>query len=59
MGIEKQSVKLEELCAQITDGKHGDCQDDKNSGYYFISCKDVSDGRINYDNARQILPTPF
>ena len=43
----------------ITDGKHGDCVDEYNSGYYFISCKDVRDGKIHYDDARQITRADY
>ena len=50
---------LGDLCSLITDGKHGDCRNEDNSGYYFISCKDVRDGRINYENARQIVHGDF
>jgi type I restriction enzyme, S subunit len=50
---------LGELCSLITDGKHGDCRNEDRSGYYFISCKDVKDGRLNYDNARQIMRSDF
>ena len=50
---------LEDVCVQITDGKHGDCQDDQNSGYYFLSCKDVNNGRLNYEGARQITEADF
>lgn len=53
------TVKLEEICAQITDGKHGDCQDQAESGFYFLSCKDVSDGKLNYEGARQITEADF
>lgn len=59
MSDQWSSVKLEEVCAQITDGKHGDCQDEDGSRFYFISCKDVADGKINYDNARQITKADF
>lgn len=59
MNSGQRSVKLEEICAQITDGKHGDCQDEADSGFYFLSCKDVSDGKLNYENARQISETDF
>ncbi len=52
-------VKLEDICAQITDGKHGDCQDEPNSGFYFLSCKDVSNGKLNYEGARQITKVDF
>jgi type I restriction enzyme S subunit len=48
------SIKLDEICANITDGKHGDCEDQPGSGYYFLSCKDIYDGKIHYDRARQI-----
>ena len=54
-----KTVRLEAICAQITDGKHGDCQDEANSGFYFLSCKDVSDGKLYYDGARQITEADF
>ena len=44
---------------QITDGKHGDCENQENSGYYFVSVKDIDDGEINYSNARQITKFDF
>jgi len=50
---------LGELCSLITDGKHGDCKNEEGSGFFFISCKDVKDGRLNYDDARQIVRTDF
>lgn len=50
---------LGNITKYITDGKHGDCTDESNSGYYFISAKDVYDGKINYDNARQITYADF
>ena len=50
---------LGELCSLITDGKHGDCRNEDNSGYYFISCKDVREGRIHYENSRQIVHGDF
>jgi type I restriction enzyme S subunit len=50
---------LGNLCNLITDGKHGDCTNEEGSGYYFISAKDVNNGRINYDNARQITESDF
>jgi type I restriction enzyme, S subunit len=51
--------KLEDICIQITDGKHGDCQNEPNSGFYFLSCKDVSNGKLNYKDARQITEADF
>ena len=52
-------AELQEVCHQVTDGKHGDCQNEENSGYYFISCKDVRDGWIDYSNARQITKVDY
>ena len=52
-------VKLKDITISITDGKHGDCKRQDNSGYYFVSCKDVFDGLIHYDNARQITEDDF
>ena len=52
-------IKLDQLCIQITDGKHGDCQDQPGSGYYFLSCKDIFDGKVNYHGARQITEADF
>lgn len=47
-------VKLKDITLNITDGKHGDCESQENSGFYFISCKDIYDGSIHYHRARQI-----
>ncbi len=52
-------VKLKDITISITDGKHGDCRGENDSGYYFVSCKDVYDGLIHYDNARQIMEDDF
>ncbi len=51
--------RLDEVCSLITDGKHGDCQNQPGSGYYFISAKDIVDWSIQYDNARQITKEDF
>jgi len=58
VGERKQFI-LGELCSLITDGKHGDCQDDPDSGFYFLSVKDVLDNRLVYENARQITKEDF
>lgn len=50
---------LEEVCQKITDGKHGDCKDQDDSGYYFLSAKDVRGGTLNYETARQITKADF
>lgn len=54
-----KKYKLSDITSSITDGKHGDCQGEDNSGYYFISCKDVHDGAIHYTDARQITEKDF
>jgi type I restriction enzyme S subunit len=54
-----RQYSLEEICTLITDGKHGDCQNEAGSGYYFLSVKDVYDNRLVYDNARQITQSDF
>lgn len=54
-----QESSLGEICSLVTDGKHGDCRNEENSGYYFISAKDVRDGRLNYEQARQIVQHDF
>lgn len=46
--------KLGQISHLITDGKHGNCNDEENSGYYFISAKDIYNDKINYSNSRQI-----
>lgn len=51
--------KMGEICSKITDGKHGDCKNEVGSGYYFISAKDINNGKIQYDKARQITHTDF
>jgi len=59
MPCEWRQFALGELCSLITDGKHGDCEDEANSGFYFLSVKDVFDNRLVYDNARQITEKDF
>lgn len=51
--------KLGEITSLITDGKHGDCQNETNSGYYFLSAKDIKNGSLNYEGARQITYSDF
>ncbi|WP_396153061.1 restriction endonuclease subunit S [Flavobacterium sp.] len=51
--------RLGEICTLITDGKHGDCKNELNSGYYFLSAKDIQNGQFIYDGARQITYDDF
>jgi type I restriction enzyme S subunit len=46
--------RMGDVTILITDGKHGNCQDEINSGYYFLSAKDVQKGKLLYEYARQI-----
>jgi type I restriction enzyme S subunit len=51
--------RLGDISTLITDGKHGDAIAQPNSGYYFLSAKDVQNGKLQYDNARQITYEDF
>lgn len=53
------TFRLSELCENITDGKHGDCKDEPESGFFFLSAKDVVAGRLLYEGARQITEADF
>ncbi len=57
--LEPTPVRLDSVCHLITDGKHGDCKNEDGSGYFFISAKDINNGAIQYDNARQITQQDF
>jgi len=59
MAGEWQQFTLGDLCKLITDGKHGDCENEADSGFYFLSVKDVLDNRLVYENARQITEADF
>lgn len=54
-----ERCRLQEITKLITDGKHGDCQDLSDSGYYFLSAKDIQNGQLVYVNSRQIAPAEF
>ena len=51
--------RLISISLLVTDGKHGNCVDEVNSGYYFLSAKDVNNGKLNYLNAREINQKEF
>lgn len=55
----REEKSIGDLCSLITDGKHGDCQNEINSGYYFVSVKDLINGDIFYNNVRQITKKDF
>jgi type I restriction enzyme, S subunit len=50
---------LQDISLLVTDGKHGDCRNEDGSGFYFVSCKDVRDGWIDYSGARQITEADY
>lgn len=50
---------LQDVTNLITDGKHGDCLNHDNSGYYFLSAKDIQEGKLSYEHARQIDKDQF
>lgn len=52
-------ITLGEVCSLITDGKHGDCDNLENSGYYFLSAKDVRNDTLIFENSRQITKPGF
>lgn len=54
-----EEKSIGDLCSLVTDGKHGDCQNQTASGFYFVSVKDLINGDIFYDNVRQITRKDF
>lgn len=58
-GDDWEDKALGQVCSLITDGKHGDSENEANSGYYFLSAKDVKNNTLNYSNAREITKKDF
>lgn len=54
-----QTTTLKEVCHKITDGKHGGCEQEENSGYYYVGAREIYDGAIHYDTAPQITYEDF
>lgn len=50
---------LQEVCHKITDGKHGGCEQEAGSGFYYVGAREIYDGSIHYDTAPQITYTDF
>ena len=50
---------LRDVCRKITDGKHGGCEQEVDSGYYYVGAREIYDGEIHYDTAPQITKTDF
>lgn len=55
----KKETTLGNITVSIFDGKHGDCEDEPNTGYYFVSVKDLKEYDIDYSKARQITENDF
>ena len=53
------TATLKEVCHKITDGKHGGCEQETNSGYYYVGAREIYDGVIHYDTAPQITFADF
>lgn len=51
--------KMEVLTEKITDGKHGGCQSEENSGYYYIGATEIYNDKINYEHSNQITKKDF
>ena len=50
---------LNEICRKITDGKHGGCQVDDKSDYYFVGAREIFDLNIHYETAQKITKQDF
>ena len=50
---------LKYACRKITDGKHGGCEQEYNSGYYYVGAREIYDGEIHYGTAPQIVRGDF
>ena len=48
-----RKTTLVKVTSLITDGKHGNCKDEVNSGYYFLSAKDIRESLV-YKDSREI-----
>ena len=52
-------VTIDDVCIKVTDGKHGGCQKQEDSGYYYIGAREIFDGEIHYNTAPQITYADF
>ena len=53
------TATLKEVCHKITDGKHGGCEQEADSGYYYVGAREIYDGVIHYDTAPEITYADF
>lgn len=52
-------VKVGEVCLKVTDGKHGGCEKEDGSGFYYVGAREIFDYEIHYDTAPQITFKDF
>lgn len=52
-------MKLEDLCEKITDGKHGGCSFEDNTGFYFVGAREIYNDEVHYCGAPQIPESEF
>ena len=52
-------MALHDVCNKITDGKHSGCEGEFGSGYFFVGAREISNGNIQYDTAKEITASDF
>ena len=50
---------LKNLCIKITDGKHGGCKNECDTGRYFVGAREIYDDKVHYDTAPEINVEEF
>ena len=58
-GDDWEESTLGEVCSLITDGKHGNCKNEENSGFYFLSAKNIRNNTLLFEGGRQITKKDF
>ncbi len=56
---EFKKATLKELCAKITDGKHGGCTQEVGTERYFVGAREIYDNVVHYDTAPEINLAEF
>jgi len=52
-------MQLSDLCDKITDGKHGGCEVQTDSDYYYVGAREIYNKKIHYDTTPQITYKDF
>ena len=50
---------LKNLCVKITDGKHGGCKNECDTGRFFVGAREIYDDKVHYDTAPEISIEEF